>query len=95
MTFVPPPPAPTLNTPAWARQQLQAFTPDAQRAITDLVALSITGTLISELRIPYAKLCMDQRWQGWQARLAWTIVELLARDARGLGPGTGDDDIPF
>jgi hypothetical protein len=95
MTLPLPPPQPTINTPAWAQQQLQAFTVEDQRAITDLVAQGVVGKSLFNIRVPYAKECMERHWPGWMARLAWTIIELLVRDARNLGPGTGDDDIPF
>lgn len=88
MTLPLPPPQPTINTPAWARHQLQAFTVDDQRAITDLVAQGVVSRMLFQLRVPYAKECMERQWPGWQARLAWTIIELLVR-------GTENDDIPF
>lgn len=74
-----------INTPAWARDQLQAFTADDQRVITDLV----TDKSLYDIRVPYAKACMERHWPGWQARLVWTIIELLVRE---IHP---EDDIPF
>ena len=89
--MTPPPPPPTPGTVEWAQWQLQhGFTDDAdRRAITDVVAAGMVPYADTwRARQHYARACTERHWLGWQARLAWAIVEALLKERL-------DDDIPF
>lgn len=79
------------GTPEWAQWQIRnVFTDDADRkAITDTVALGLVPyPSLGRARTRYAMVCHDRQWAGWQARLAWAVMEALLQDPM-------DDDIPF
>lgn len=98
--IVPPPPTLGMDcctaipgSEEWAHWQLaNAFTDDAdRRAITDVVASGMLPHPSAwRARVHYARACGERCWPGWQAKLAWAIVEALLAD-----PLANDDDIPF
>jgi hypothetical protein len=74
------------GTAEWARWHLRhSFKPDDAAIIEWLTTWAVRHARLSE----YAIACHVRKWAGWQATLAWGIVETLAE------PLDMDDDIPF
>ncbi len=67
----------------WARWHLRySFTPDDAAIIKWLTMWEWWSERVTQ----YAIACHERKWVGWQATLAWSIVETLAEPI---------DDIPF
>lgn len=87
--YIPPPP-PSVppspgGTPEWARWHLRhSFNPD-DAGIIECITLMHKYT--ERARVEYSKACHERKWAGWQASLAWSVIEAI------LAPL--DDDIPF
>lgn len=77
---------PTQGTEAWARWHLRhSFKPDDAALIEWLCTWTNRYARVVE----YAGCCHLRKWAGWQATLAWNIVETICE------PLQSDDDIPF
>lgn len=86
---IPPPPPeypPPAGTPEWARWHLRhTFSPTDAAVIEFITITSPYNT--GKARVEYARACHEMKWAGWQAGLAWNVIEAI------LAPL--DDDIPF
>lgn len=77
---------PPPGTDTWARWHLSfTFAADDAAIIEWLTTWPNRYQRVTE----YAVACHVRKWAGWQATLAWSIVETLAE------PLGTDDDIPF
>lgn len=75
---------PEEGTEAWARWALKyQFKPDDALLIEFIVTYPDRPRRVME----YAAACHLRGWAGWQAVLAWGVVEALAQPI--------EDDIPF
>ena len=72
------------GTEAWARWNLRhTFRPDDAAIIEYICTWPLRCQRVTE----YAMCCHARKWAGWQAVLAWSIVETLTLPL--------EDDIPF
>lgn len=78
---------PTGGTVEWARWHLRhSFKPDDAAIIEWLTTWTLRYKRVAE----YAIACHVRKWAGWQAALAWLVVETLTEPLDDV-----DDDIPF
>lgn len=85
---IPPPPPeypPPAGTPEWARWHLRHTFNATDAAVIEYIT---TAHKYSErARVEYARACHDLKWAGWQASLAWNVIEAIIKPL--------EDDIPF
>lgn len=96
--YVPPPPPetpPPGGTADWARWHLRhTFGPEDAGIIE---CITLTHKYAYAARLEYVRACHERKWAGWQAQLAWDVIEAILAPLRN--PATGEDwandDIPF